>query len=180
MKTLFIANATTRNHHLHYRVPEQTRVYEQVIQAGGQIQIPPNHRDQDTIVHIVMQIEGCGAVHRSKIQREDGKKFSGLVFDEKPISEESIRNGFTEEEQSAIEAALTEHQKAAISSDDKVAKLAQEAGTGVGSLEVEIAQQPKPGEVGREELTKSLIQVQREGRPVSERSRQQANRAKRD
>lgn len=178
MKTLFIANATTRDHHLHYRVTEQVRLFERVIPSGTQFELPPNHRSPEDIAHVIMQLEACGAVHRDRIQREEGKRFSGLILSERPISEEAIRNGFSEDEQSAIDAALAEHQKAAISSDDKVAKLAQEAGTGVGSLEVEIKEEGKPG-ADPKSLNQSLIQVQREGRPVSERSKRQANKAAR-
>jgi hypothetical protein len=178
MKTLFIANATTRDHHLHYRVTEQVRLFERVITSGTQFELPPQHRSPEDIAHVIMQLQACGAVHRDAIKREEGKRFSGLIYAERPISEESIRNGFTEDEQSAVDAALDEHQRAAISADDKVAKLAQEAGTGVGSLEVEIKEEGKPG-ANPQDLNSSLIQVQREGRPVSERSKRQANKAAR-
>jgi len=178
MKTLFIANATTRNHHLHYRVLEQTKLFEKLIPSGTQFELPEQHRSPEDIAHVIKQLSGCGAVHRDSIKREEGKRFSGLIFSERPISEESIRNGFTEDEQSAVDAALDEHQRAAISSDDKVAKLAQEAGTGVGSLEVEIKEEGKPG-VSPKDLNASLIQVQRPDRPVSERSQRQANKARR-
>jgi len=176
MKTLYIANATTRNHHLHYRVTEDMKLYERHIPPGTQFELPEQHRSPEDIAYVIKQIAGCGAVPRDQIKREEGKRFSGLIYSDKPISEDAMRNGFSEEEQSAIDTALEEHQLAAISSDDKVAKLAQEAGTGVGSLEVEITEQGKPGD-DPSDLNKSLIQVTRPGRPVSERSQRQANRA---
>lgn len=178
MKTLYIANATTRNHHLHYRVPEVMKLFDQSIPAGTQWQLPPQHRGPEDIAYVIKQLESHGAVARDAIKREEGKRFSGLIYSEKPISEEAMRNGFSEDEQSAIDCALQEHQRGAISADDKVAKLAQEAGTGVGSLEVEITEQGKPGD-NPSDLNKSLIQVQRPDRPVSNRSRTQANRAAR-
>lgn len=178
MKTLFIANATTRNHHLHYRVPEVPKLFDQTIPAGTQWQLPPQHRGPEDIAYVIKQLDAYGAVARDSIKREAGKRFSGLIYSEKPISEEAMRNGFSEDEQSAIDRALEEHQRGAIAADDQVARLAQEAGTGVGSLEVEISEQGKPGD-SQKDLNKSLIQVQREGRPVSSRSRTQANRAAR-
>lgn len=177
MKTLYIANSTTRNHHLHYRLPEIDRLFDQLILAGTQWQLPENHRGADEIKYVIKQLDAYGAVSRDAIKREDGKRFAGLIYSDRPISEEAMRNGFSEDEQSAIDRALEEHQRGAISADDKVAKLAQEAGTGVGSLELQILEQGKPGDDPKE-LNNSLIQVERPGRPMSERSQRQARAAR--
>lgn len=178
MKTLYIANATTRNHHLHYRITEDMKLYERLIPAGTQFELPERHRSPEDIAYVIKQLAGCGAVDRSDIKREEGKRFSGLIYSDRPISEDAMRNGFSEEEQSAIDAALQEHTLGATRADEMVARLAQEAGTGVGSLEVEIQEQGGPG-TNPKDLNKSLIQVRRPGRQVSERSQRQANKAER-
>lgn len=174
MDSLYIANATSRNHHFHYRIPEVTRLFDQEIPAGQQWQIPETHRSPEAIASIVDELLRYGAIPRTAVGRD--KKFSGIIYDHKPISIEAIRQGFEDVEQAAIDRALDERMKSVIAADDGVARLAQEAGTGVGSLELEVIEQPKPG-ADNSDLQNSLMQVQREGRPVSERSLKKANRA---
>lgn len=176
MDTLYIANATTRNHHFHYRIPEIERLFDQEILPGQQWQIPEVHRSPDAIAAIIGELERSGAIPRNMVGRN--KKFSGIIYDSKPVSVESIRQGFEDVEQAAIDRALEERTKSVVAADDGVTKLAQEAGTGVGSVELEVIQEMKPGE-DMADQQKNLIQVQREGRPVSNRSKEKAARAKR-
>lgn len=176
MDTLYIANATTRNHHFHYRIPEVERLFDQEILAGQQWQIPPVHRSPDAIAAIVGELERSGAIPRAQVGRD--KKFSGIIYDHKPVSVESIRQGFEDVEQSAIDRALEERTRSVVAADDGVARLAQEAGTGVGSVELEVVEEMKPGQDASEQQ-RNLIQVQREGRPVSNRSKEKAARATR-
>ena len=174
MQTLYIANATSRNHHFHYRVPEVSRLFDQEIPAGQQWQIPEVHRSPEAIAAIVDELVRYGAIPRSSVGRD--KKFSGIIFADKPISIEAIREGFEDVEQAAIDRALEERTKSVIAADDGVARLAQEAGTGVGSVELEVVEEMKPGQDTKDQQ-RNLIQVQREGRPVSKRSQEKAARA---
>ena len=88
MQTLYIANATSRNHHFHYRVPEVSRLFDQEIPAGQQWQIPEVHRSPEAIAAIVDELVRYGAIPRSSVGRD--KKFSGIIFADKPISIEAI------------------------------------------------------------------------------------------
>lgn len=176
METLYIANATTRNHHFHYRIPEIERLFDKEIPPGQQWEIPQVHRTPDAIAAIVGELERSGAIPRAQVGRD--KKFSGIIYDFKPVSIESIRQGFADVEQAAIDKALEERTKSVIAADDGVAKLAQEAGTGVGSVELEVVEEIKPGQDASDQQ-RNLIQVQREGRPVSKRSQEKAARAQR-
>lgn len=176
MDTLYIANATTRNHHFHYRIPEIERLFDQEIGAGQQWQLPKEHRGPDAIEAVISELQRYGAVPRSEVGRD--KKFSGIIFDHKPISIEAIRQGFEDVEQAAIDRALEERKKSVVAADDGVARLAQEAGTGVGSVELEVIEEMKPG-ADMSDQQRNLIQVQREGRPVSKRSQEKAARASR-
>ena len=174
MDTLFIANATTRNHHFHYRIPEIERLFDKEIPPGQQWEIPQVHRTPDAIAAIIGELQRSGAVPRVEVGRN--KTFSGIIYDGKPISVESIRQGFADVEQAAIDKALEERKKSVIAADDGVARLAQEAGTGVGSVELEVIEEMKPGD-DMTQQQRNLIQVAREGRPVSKRSQEKAARA---
>jgi hypothetical protein len=174
--TLYIANATTRNLDFHYRIPEVERLFNQEIPAGQQWQLPESHRGPEAIAAVIGELERFGAIPRAQVGRN--KKFSGIIFDHKPVSIDSIRQGFADVEQAAIDKALEERTKSVIAADDGVAKLAQEAGTGVGSVELEVIQEMKPGD-DMSEQQRNLIQVAREGRPVSKRSQEKAARAER-
>jgi hypothetical protein len=175
MDSLYIVNATPRIHHLHYRITEDVRVFDAKISPGGQFKIPDKHCSPEDLKHIINQITVYGAKTREEVGRD--KDFSGIIYGHKPISIESIRQGLAEVDELAIERAIDLRTKNAISADAKVAALAQEAGTGVGSLEVEFAEQATPGG-DNENLQRQTIQVQREGQPKSERSRATANKAR--
>jgi hypothetical protein len=176
MDTIYIANATTRNLDFHYRIPEVERLFNQEIPAGQQWEIPEKHREPDAIAAIIGELSRMGAVPRAEVGRN--KKFSGVIYDHKPISVDSIRQGFSHVEEAAIAKALDERTKSVIAADDQVARLAQEAGTGVGSVELEVVEEMKPGQ-DMSEQQRNLIQVQRDGRPVSKRSQEKAARAQR-
>lgn len=174
MDTLYIANATTRIFHFHYRLPEIERLFDEVIGPGQQCQIRERHRGPEEIAAIRAELDRFGAIPRAEVGRN--KKFSGVIYDDKPVSIDNIRRGFEDVEQAAIDRALEERTKSVIAADDQVTKLAQEAGTGVGSVSLEVIEEMKPGE-NSDDQQRNLIQVQREGRPMSERSKKAAARA---
>lgn len=175
MDTLYIANATTRNFHFHYRIPEVERLFDREIGPGQQWEIPEVHRTPDAIDAIVRELERAGAVPRATVGRD--KKFSGIIFSGKEISVDAIRQGFEDVEQAAIDRALEERTRNVVAADEAVARLAQEAGTGVGSVELEVTEEMKPGSDPKDQQ-RNLIQVQRDGRPVSERSQKKAAQAR--
>lgn len=174
MDTLYVANATARNHHLHYRIPEVEKLFDQTIPAGQQWQIPEAHRNEDAISAIIAELVRYGATKREDVDRNP--KFSGLIYGFAPISVDAIRQGFEDVEQAAIDRALEERTRGVIAADEQVARLAQEAGTGVGAVELTVTEEPTQGG-DNSDLQKNVIQVQREGQPKSERSKAVAARA---
>ena len=168
MPTLYIANATPRDHHLHYRIPGDPRVYERLIAKGTQFKIP--HEGQGPVEAIIKQLSTYGARPRDAVGRDP--EFNGLIYDYKPISVENIRAGLSAVDEIAIEKAHSERVRNVISGDDQVARLAQEAGTGVGSLEMTVLEQPNNGKA-RDDLQVNKIQVDK-GAPKSRRSRESA------
>ncbi len=169
--SLFVANATSRRFHFNYRVPEVTRLFDTYIEPGHQYKVPQDGPDE--IKHIVHQLTQYGARPRSEIVDKD---FSGIIFDTKPISVESIRAGMSEVDEAAIQRALDERQKNVIAADHQVAKLAQEAGTGVGSLTLSVQEQAKPGD-NPNDLQNTTVAVER-GQPKSARSAAEATKAR--
>lgn len=169
MPTLYIANATPRDHHLHYRFMGESKVYDRMIPKGTQYKVP--HEDPAQVEAIVKQITTFGARTRTEVGRD--KLFSGLIYDFKPISVENIRAGLDEVDELAIERAHTHRMRDVVAADAKVAELAQEAGTGVGSLELTVLEQPNNGK-SKDDLQVNKIQVDK-GAPKSNRSRQSAS-----
>lgn len=169
MPTLYIANATPRDHHLHYRLKGEPRVYERLIPKGTQYKIP--HEQPAHVSEIVKQISTYGARTREDVGRD--KAFSGIIYDYKPISIENIRAGLAAVDEIAIERAHEERLRNVISGDATVAKLAQEAGTGVGSLEIKVEELPNNGK-SKKDLQVNKIQVDK-GEPKSKRARESAS-----
>lgn len=168
MPNLYVANATPREHHLHYRVPGDPRVYERLIPKGTQFKVP--HEEPKQIEAIVKQLTTYGARTREDVGRD--KLFNGIIYDSKPISVDNIRAGLNAVDEIAIDRAHEERLKNVVAGDNQVERLAQEAGTGVGSLEMTVLEQPNNGKA-RDELQVNKIQVDKGG-PKSKRSRESA------
>ncbi len=168
MPNLYVANATPRDHHLHYRIPGDSRVYERMIPKGTQFKVP--HDQPKQVEAIIKQLSTYGARTREDVGRD--KLFNGIIYDYKPISIENIRAGLSAVDEIAIERAHEERLKNVVAGDNEVARLAQDAGTGVGSLELTVLEQPNNGKA-RDELQVNKIQVDK-GAPKSKRSRESA------
>ena len=76
MAALFIANPTKQNNHLYYRVPEISRMQEEVVPAGGQIQIAQHlHPAEAQLSGILAQLEAAGCVAANEINKAKDKRF---------------------------------------------------------------------------------------------------------
>ena len=88
---LFIANPTKQNNHLHYRVPEIQRLLDEVVPAGGQIQIAqhlnPTKAQLDGILN---QLESSGCVPANAINRAKDKRFILVYQWDKPVDVDKI------------------------------------------------------------------------------------------
>lgn len=89
--SLFIANPTKQNNHLYYRVPEIQRVLEEIIPAGGQIQIAKHlNPTKVQLDEILRQLEAAGAVPANAINRAKDKRFILVYQWDKPIDVDKI------------------------------------------------------------------------------------------
>ena len=162
--SLYICNATTRDHHLHYRLPpkdgrDPVQTYTQVIRAGSQIEAP--HKDTEDVKAIIRQIAIYGA--RTSDEAARAKDFSGIIYSTtKPVSVDSITAGLQHVDELAIERAQLHRTTNAVASDDLIARDAQDRGEQVSNLEIEVIEQARPG-VHRADLKRQTIEVQREG-----------------
>jgi len=156
---LYIANASPRNHHLHYRIPENDRVFDRLIAAGSQVKLTYG---QDATDHIINQLRPYGLISVKEIGRN--KEFSGLCFSiDKPVDVEAIRNGLDEVDQIAIANALEVRKNGAIAADDAMEKVARQGGAQVNSVEIEVTEQSK-GPSDTDAKFNQTIAVEREGR----------------
>lgn len=161
---LYICNATQREFHLHYRLPQKDgrdalKVYDQVIRAGGQIKA--GHEDELDVKHIIKQISTYGARTSDEAARD--KDFSGIIYSTaKPVNVDAIKAGLELMDELAIERAQFHRTTNAIASDDAIARDAQQRGESVSNLEIEVIEQSRPG-IHREDLKSQKIEVQREG-----------------
>ena len=164
--SMYVCNATPRQHHLNYRIPGDERVYERIISPGTQYKVPHEEPQQESA--IIKQLESYGAVKPSKVNGD--RHFSGLIFSEKVIPLDAIRAGLSEIDSNAIARALEHRTAAALGGDAVAAKEAQAAGATASNFEVAVVEQPRPG-VDTQDLQKSTIQVNREGMKPRKNSR---------
>lgn len=76
MAQLFIANPTKQNNHLYYRVPEVSRIQEEIVPAGGQIQIAKHLRPTEAqLAGILEQLESNGCVAVNEITKAKDNRF---------------------------------------------------------------------------------------------------------
>lgn len=158
---LYIANASPRPHHLHYRIPENDRLFAREIPAGGQIVL--NH-EQDAVDHILKQLTPYGTVAAKDIGRN--KDFSGLCYAiGKPVDIDAIKAGLDAVDQTAIDRALEVRKNGAIAADQAMEDVARQGGARLNGVEVEVIEQAK-GPNDTDPKFEQRIAVEREGRTL--------------
>lgn len=163
---LYIANCSKQDNHFTYMLPEQMRPFARLIRAGQQTEIDS---DFETINIIIRQHEIYGIQEAKKVK----KGFGGLCYQiDKPISIESIKNGFTQTEQEQIDRALEARKITAASSDQLIAQKAQEFGMRqTSALEVEVIEEKK-GIADESSKFEETIGIVRDGlQPIKNRGR---------
>jgi len=76
MAKLFIANPTKQNNHLFYRFPEIARMQEEIVPAGGQIEIAKSLKPSEEALKIVLeQLTVNGCVAATEINKARDKRF---------------------------------------------------------------------------------------------------------
>jgi len=156
---LYIANTTPRQHHLNYRIPENVRLFERYIPAGGQVKLTYGQPEVD---HIINQLTPYGLIAAKEIGRN--KDFSGLCYSiDKPIDVDAIQNGLSEVDQSEITRALEVRKNGAIAADEAMEKISRQGGAQVNGVEIEVTEQSN-GPNDTDPKFKQTISVEREGR----------------
>lgn len=172
MSDLFVCNATPRHFHLHYRLPEGTRladprkVFNVNIPPGGQKNVgaldPNNPMDASDVAHVVKQIEVYGA--RTVNDASKVKGFSGIIYSTtRAVNVDAIHQGLAETDQIAIDKALESRKMNAMAADGILAADAAKSGGNIAPLEVEITEEAKPGDDPNGTRRQETIEVERPG-----------------
>jgi hypothetical protein len=177
---LFVCNATPRHFHLHFRLPEGSKmanpkkVFSVNITPGGQKNVaelgPSTSMDDADVAHVIKQMEVYGARTVSEASAQKG--FSGIIYSTaRAVDVDSIHQGLSETDQIAIDKALESRKTNAMAADSVIAEGARKSGGNIAPLEVEITEQAAAGDSPNEQKRKETIEVQRPGvAPRSERA----------
>lgn len=161
MPHIYIANATPRNHHLHWRLPEKNRMFDRSIGAGQQARLELETTDE--VNALLAQVGQYGAVSLESIGRNPD--FSGLIFStrDKPIDIDAIRQGFDLTDEHAVERALEARKLGAMAADLRQGELAQQAGVTMAGSEVTVQEESRGPHDMADKMTQT-VEVVREGR----------------
>lgn len=162
---LFIANTTKFRHEFLYRLPERTKVFNQVIPSGQQLRVHSDDLTTVEIEHILRQHLTYGLVPASDVDRE--KAFIGLCYSlDKPVPDAVIMRAFSHNDK-VLDATSLETRKIALAS---MQTLAQTTGVEVPQgLELEIVEQQTGQDDNRENRMHQIIQVAQEGSRQAQR-----------
>ncbi|MHB8388251.1 MAG: hypothetical protein ACYDBH_01560 [Acidobacteriaceae bacterium] len=139
---LYIANATKQVLRLHLRVPENTRTLVLIIESGTQAGIGKEWNIEQT-ESVITQLCRYGARNARDIEKP--MEFSGILYHDRPITEDNIANSHDDVMEEAHNRSVAEITKAALSFDaSQRDKQTNKRKARVTSLEVE--QEVPPGE----------------------------------
>lgn len=140
---LYIANSTRQDFMFYMKVAEIESLVLQHVSSGRQVEIPSLSQGQ--VTSIIQHLERFGAVPREKV-RGKVKDFDGIIYADKPITEDEYHYGNEEVVDKAQNRSVTEATKAALASDKlsrKVRVNGREARRSVVSFEEEIDKKNK-------------------------------------
>lgn len=157
---LLVANSTKQDHEFIYRVPESTRLHQQPIPSGQQVQI---YRDDtsDVIDAIIKQHEPYGLVKVDEIDRT--KPFIGLCYStDKPIPISKIMYVAEHNDDVLAEQGQISRTESVAALGDALNKATEGK---LNGLEVEVVESKRPGDTTKG--FRQTIEVPRttEGKP---------------
>jgi len=140
---LYVANCTKQTFELHYWVAGNKAPFQVKIRPGGQENVYPQGTRMDH-EHIVEQHRMYGLIPVSEIDRTQA--FIGQCYQfDKPIPVDRLMSNFERNEDWLNEQALERRKEAAAATSIKMSEIAQESGSEVVSLEMDIVEQKRPG-----------------------------------
>jgi len=140
---LFVANTTKQHHEFMFWVPEQRRYFTKLIRAGGQEEIYPEG-DRDVHEGIIAQHRQYGIKHVSEIDRS--KEFIGLCYQfDNPISADRLTETIERNEGVLVAEAQERRVEATAALDGQLSQIAQESGTNLSGLDVEVVEEQRKG-----------------------------------
>jgi len=139
---LYIANTTKQANVFHYRMPENPRIYQKDIPAGGQAMIHSPELTQFEVDHIVKQHEIYGLCDASRL--DQNKAYVGLCYSvDKPIDADKIAKTLKKND-AVLEREGQEFRKnSAVALNEA---LNAESDNSVKQLSVEIVEEAKRGQ----------------------------------
>ena len=91
MAELFIANPTKQNNHLYYFIPEVVRMQEEIVPAGGQIQLAKHINPSEAQLQAVLDVLSAnGCVPANEINKAKDKRFCLVYQWNKPVDVDKI------------------------------------------------------------------------------------------
>lgn len=159
MTKLYVANTTKHIQEFAYRIPEYTKLFQQSIPVGGQLQIYQDS-PKDVLEYIVNQHSDTPKpfiLSADDAARHRG--FVGLIYSfDKPVNANLIEGVFETNDTALKQDGLEIRKESAAAVD---AKLTEDGGA--GNLSVEVIEQTKPGEDNRGALNEKIT-VQKGGK----------------
>ena len=156
MASLFIANPTKQNNHLYYRIPEVARLQDEVVPAGGQIQIAKHLNPTEAQLNgILSQLEASGCVPANEINKAKDKRFVLVYAWNNPVNVDKIAIALTKNDEVAQKVSDDQLVETASQAIDFVSR---NAGVEPQSAEVKVIEttQDRKGKKSREVRTVSL------------------------
>lgn len=124
-------------------VPEQRRYFTKLIRAGAQEQIYPEG-SRDVHEGIIAQHRQYGLKAVSEIDRT--KEFIGLCYQfDAPVSAERLTETIERNEVVMVAEAQERRKEATAALDGQLSQIAQDSGTNLSGLDVEVIEDQKKG-----------------------------------
>jgi len=162
MAKLYLANCTKQRHEFLYHAPEQKQLTKQDIEIGSQIMV---WRDAplDQLSAIILQHEPYGLINVNEIDRT--KHFVGICYSfDKPIDVHKIMYTVENNDKVLEERGLETRKEVAQVITHSLSQVAQDAGNGLNTLDVEVKELASPGkEPGFSETI--TVETRGRGRP---------------
>jgi hypothetical protein len=141
--SLFIANTTKQHHEFMFWVPEQRRYFTKLIRAGGQEQIYPEGT-RDVHEGIIAQHRQYGIKALSEIDRT--KEFVGLCYQfDHPIPADRLTEAIEHNDDVMVSEAQERRKEATAALNESLTQVAQDSGTNLSGLDVEVVEEQKKG-----------------------------------
>jgi hypothetical protein len=133
MTAMYVANPTAQQNLFCYTVPENPKVIQQEIPAGGQVRLLANggNLNQHDIDAIVRHHRPYGMIPVDEVGKRGMTSFHGLVYSlDKPVSMVKLRELIQHNRAVLVEQGRINRQNAAVAVNDRLQQQINESGRG--------------------------------------------------